>query len=237
MPVITPAYPQMCATFNITHSTMAIIQRELVRGAELTDKIKAGKLAWKGLFDKHTFFTADHKYYLAVIATSTTKEAHKIWSGFVESKVRVLVSDLERVSSVAIARPFNKGYERVHRVKNDEEMRQAQDGSLAYLVKDDEEDATVKENGVEVKAETKAESTPEVKADPESGVKAENGESASLDVKSDPENPAVKMEDVPNVSSLGTKIYTTTHYVGLILAEGKYTTFYADGHVTYGFSS
>ncbi|KAI1772502.1 Poly(A) polymerase [Hypoxylon cercidicola] len=223
MPVITPAYPQMCATFNITHSTMAIIQRELERGAELTDKIKSGKLAWKDLFVKHTFFTSDHKYYLAVIATSTTKEAHKIWSGFVESKVRVLVGDLERVPSVAIARPFNKGYERQHRVKSDQETQEVQNGSLAYLAQDDgEDDAKVKENGVEVKAEAKTEAKPEVKeeakAEQDSEVKAENGVSASL--QSDPENPAVKIEDIPSVPSLGAKVYTTTHYVGLELAEG-----------------
>ncbi|KAI2626707.1 Poly(A) polymerase [Hypoxylon sp. NC1633] len=218
MPVITPAYPQMCATFNITHSTMAIIQRELERGADLTDKIRAGKLAWKDLFVKHTFFTTDHKYYLAVVATSTSKEAHKIWSGFVESKVRVLVGNLEQVHSVAIARPFNKGYERRHRVKNDKETQEVQNGSLTYLTQDNDEDEpkVKQQNGVQVKIEIKAEPDPEAKI--------VNGEASSLDVKSDvkpdPEDQKVKIEDVPVAPSAGTKIYTTTHYVGLELAEG-----------------
>lgn len=216
MPVITPAYPQMCATFNITHSTMAIIQRELERGADLTDKIRAGKLAWKDLFVKHTFFTADHKYYLAVIATSTTKEAHKIWSGFVESKVRVLVGDLERHASVAIARPFNKGYERVHKVKNDQETEEVRNGNLTYIVQDDdsEDDTKVKnENGVEVKTEDKTEQNP--------AIKVENGESMSFDIKSDPEDQKISMESIPNAVPREAKIYTTTHYVGLELAEGE----------------
>ncbi|KAI0117563.1 Poly(A) polymerase [Hypoxylon sp. NC0597] len=215
MPVITPAYPQMCATFNITHSTKTIIQRELERGFDLTNKIRDGKLQWKDLFDKHTFFTADHRYYLAVIATSTTKEAHKIWSGFVESKVRVLVGDLERVSSIAIARPFNKGYERVHRVKNDQETEEVQNGSLAYRIQDDDSDddsKVNKENGVEVKTE--------VKTEPNSEAKVENGESTNTDVKSDPENQNAKIENIPQTPSLGSKVYTTTHYVGLELAEG-----------------
>ncbi|KAF3060021.1 Poly(A) polymerase pla1 [Daldinia childiae] len=215
MPVITPAYPQMCATFNITHSTMAIIQRELERGADLTDRIRAGKLAWKDLFVKHTFFTADHKYYLAVIATSTTKEAHKIWSGFVESKVRVLVGDLERHASVAIARPFNKGYERVHKVKNDQETEEVRNGNLTYLVQDDdsEDDNKVKnENGVEVKTEDKTEQNPTVKV--------ENGESMSLDIKSDSEDQKINVESIPDAAPNASKIYTTTHYVGLELAEG-----------------
>ncbi|KAI0122194.1 Poly(A) polymerase [Daldinia grandis] len=215
MPVITPAYPQMCATFNITHSTMAIIQRELERGADLTDKIRAGKLAWKDLFVKHTFFTADHKYYLAVIATSTTKEAHKIWSGFVESKVRVLVGDLERHASVAIARPFNKGYERVHKVKNDQETEEVRNGSLTYLIQDDDsvDDTKVKnKNGVEVKNEDKTERNP--------AIKVENGESMSFDMKSEPEDQSIDMESIPNAAPHDGKVYTTTHYVGLELAEG-----------------
>ncbi len=158
MPVITPAYPQMCATFNITKSTKTIIQRELERGVELTDKILGSELPWKDLFVKHTFFTQDHKYYLAVIATSTAKEAHKIWSGFVESKVRILVGELERHASVALARPFNKGFERQHLTKTDEEIAEIQNGSLLYMAKDEEDSfgatAAKENNGVDVDADT-----------------------------------------------------------------------------------
>lgn len=32
MPVITPAYPSMCSTHNITQSTMTIIKNEMLRG-------------------------------------------------------------------------------------------------------------------------------------------------------------------------------------------------------------
>lgn len=162
MPVITPAYPQMCATFNITHSTKTIIQRELERGVQLTDQILRTERPWKDLFTKHTFFTQDHKYYLAVIATSTTKEAHKIWSGFVESKVRILVGDLERHPSVALARPFNKGFERLHITKTDEEIAEVQNGSLLYVTKDEgatagagtnKEDPNADHQGSEAKVE------------------------------------------------------------------------------------
>ncbi|KAI5863241.1 Poly(A) polymerase [Durotheca rogersii] len=208
MPVITPAYPQMCATFNITHSTKAVIQRELERGVDITIQIREGKLPWKDLFVKHTFFTSDHKYYLAVIATSITKEAHKIWSGFVESKVRVLVGDLERHHDVSIARPFNKGYERQHRVKSDQETEEVQNGSLNYIVREEEESTVKQENGVEGKAE--------VKTEPNS-IEAGRGEPADHKVKFDAEDPEVRMDDIP---TLGTKIFTTTHYVGLELAEG-----------------
>ncbi|KAI0399586.1 Poly(A) polymerase central domain-containing protein [Xylaria palmicola] len=187
MPVITPAYPQMCATFNITQSTKTIIQRELERGVELTDKIIGSELPWKALFAKHSFFTHDHKYYLAVIASSTTKEAHKIWSGFVESKVRILVGELERHASVALARPFNKGFERQHLAKTDEERAEVQNGSLVYVTKepDPAEDTVAKDKD-------------------------------SPDVEADTQDAKAKTED----AAQPTRIHTTTHYIGLELAEG-----------------
>jgi poly(A) polymerase len=204
MPVITPAYPEMCATFNITKSTKAIIQRELDRGAMLTDKIQGNQLQWKDMFTKHTFFTKDHKYYLAIIASSTTKEAHQIWYGFVESKVRILVGDVERHGSIAVARPFTKGVDRKHKVKNAEETERVQNGNLDYLIKDDM-DEDLNDNA-------------ESSGDAKNG----NGASEAADVKDKadtvPEEEKSFLHDIPEQ---GARIYTTTFYLGLELAEGK----------------
>jgi poly(A) polymerase len=112
------------------------MHRELKRGGTITDKIMTGKSAWKDLFAKHTFFTKDYKYYLSVISASTTKEAQKIWCGRVESKVRGLVQKLEVHDSIAVAHPFNKTFERVHRCRNEEEIEKAKSGSLEYQFKD-----------------------------------------------------------------------------------------------------
>lgn len=194
MPIITPAYPSMCATHNVTRSTMAIIQRELKRGGKITDQILLGKAPWKDLFVKHTFFTHGYKYYLSVISASTTPEAQLIWSGLVESKVRLLVVSLEGHDSIALAHPFNKGFERVHKCKNEEEIEKVKGGSHEYLTKDTppatemakkEEEAT--KNGEEV---------------------AKNGE----DVMKNGDQPA---------SESPTTVYTTTFYIGLELHEGK----------------
>ncbi|KAL3425937.1 hypothetical protein PVAG01_02728 [Phlyctema vagabunda] len=136
MPIITPAYPSMCATHNITKSTKEIIHRELERGGNITDQIMTGRGQWKDLFVKHTFFTQGYKYYLSVISASTTKEAQKIWCGLVESKVRLLVVGLEGHESIAIAHPFNKGFDRLHKCKNDNEVEKAKYGSLEFQVKD-----------------------------------------------------------------------------------------------------
>jgi poly(A) polymerase len=177
MPVITPAYPSMCATYNITHSSMAVINRELSRGLEISEAIMMNKRPWSDLFAKHTFFTSDYKYYLSVISAAKTKEAHKIWAGFVESKVRLLVQKIEQHPSIALARPFNKGYERRHRCKNDDEIAMVQDGYLDFHVTGDEPSA---------------------------------GEAA------DGEANGVKTEDGAETVS---EIYTTTHYIGLVLAS------------------
>ena len=100
------------------------------------------KLSWKDLFTKHTFFTQGYKYYLSIISASTTKEAQNIWSGCVESKVRLLVVGLEGHESIALAHPFNKGFERMHRCSTEEEIEKAKGGSLEHLVKDVPADTT-----------------------------------------------------------------------------------------------
>ncbi|KAJ4159258.1 uncharacterized protein LMH87_008166 [Akanthomyces muscarius] len=137
MPIITPAYPSMCATFNITRSSMTIIKRELQRGLEITEQVMVGKQPWSDLFVKHTFFTTDYKYYISVVSASKAKEAHKTWSGYIESKVRMLVQKLEQHPHIALAHPFVKGYSRRHICKDEKEIGQVQEGALDYVVADD----------------------------------------------------------------------------------------------------
>ncbi|KAJ0288895.1 hypothetical protein CBS470a_004610 [Colletotrichum nupharicola] len=230
MPVITPAYPSMCATYNITRSAMTVIQQELTRGCEITDNIMVGKNPWSDLFVKHTFFTQGYKYYISVITASTDKEAHKIWSGYVESKVRVLVQGLEQHQSIALAHAFNKGYERRHRCTSDEEVQQIQAGSLNFLVKDSQatDDAgALKEEKLETKAElngipglkTETDNIPGLKAealDTNVGSKKEVIEEDKFKLEDEHQ---VKLEDCKPRSPLA-EVFTTTHYIGLTLSEG-----------------
>jgi poly(A) polymerase len=203
MPIITPAYPSMCSTFNITHSSKTIIQKELEDFSQVVDQIMVGKLPWKSLFVKHTFFTQDYKYYIMVNAASTTKENSKIWGGFVESKIRLLVQNLERHASVELARPFNKGYERKHRtVRGMEEWNAILDGSFDYIVKDgDAADDNVKtESGNDAAAKGESTSPTEVHK--------EGGEGGS-------EVQAEDDQDAPR------DVFTSTHYIGIKLREGE----------------
>lgn len=192
MPIITPAYPSMCATHNITNSTLEVVKQELKRGGIITDQIKRGKAEWKDLFVKHTFFTKDYKYYLSVISASTTKEAQLIWSGLVESKVRLLSQSVDGHESIALSHPFNKGFERVHKCKNEGEVDKVKGGSLEFQVKEEAiEHAQDSSNGAKSDTDTK-----------ENG--HANGETKE---PSDDGKPMI--------------VYTTTHYIGLKLYEGK----------------
>jgi len=78
MPVITPAYPSMCATHNVTRSTLEVITNEFARATEITEKIMRGKLPWSALFVKHDFFLR-YKYYLAITAASKSAETQVKW--------------------------------------------------------------------------------------------------------------------------------------------------------------
>lgn len=110
MPVITPAYPSMCATHNITNSTQKVILKEIARGTEIMDQIFSGEKNWSALLQRHTFFH-DYKFYLCVVgATIGNDEDHHKWSGLIESKLRILVQKLEVSDGIALAHPYVKSF-------------------------------------------------------------------------------------------------------------------------------
>lgn len=210
MPIITPAYPSMCATHNVSKSTMNIIKRELQRGEKIAERILYHGEPWKNLFEKHTFFTKGYKYYLSVVAASTTSEAQKIWSGLVESKVRFLVGSLENHKSISLAHPFNKGYQRIHRCRNEKEIEAVKSGKLDYVIKEGELES-IKESAADVKKENGVSEVDAANVKLENNIKHENG------VKLEDSDGALEKEETAEKTVL---VYTTTYYIGLELAEG-----------------
>lgn len=123
MPVITPAYPSMCATHNITESTKAVILKELNRGIQVTNDIFAYKKTWADLFTKHDFFF-QYKYYLTITAaTRGDDEEHLKWSGLVESKLRLLTLKLETIPGIKLAHPFFKPFEAAYCYTDDQDAK------------------------------------------------------------------------------------------------------------------
>jgi poly(A) polymerase len=94
MPIITPAYPAMCSTHNVTASTQMIMTEEfkkgwraplsprcylkLFLGADIVDKVIVGSAQWSELFEKHDFFHK-YRYYLQVIASTGNPELQMKW--------------------------------------------------------------------------------------------------------------------------------------------------------------
>ncbi|KAI0797078.1 poly-A polymerase [Abortiporus biennis] len=133
MPIITPAYPSMCATHNVTSSTQMIMTEEFKKGSEIVDKVIVGTAQWSDLFVKHDFFHK-YRYYLQVIASTGSSEAQIKWSGTVESRIRQLVMKLEYIDSLTLAHPFIKGFEQTHYCLTEEEVRAVAQGEISDAV-------------------------------------------------------------------------------------------------------
>lgn len=78
MPIITPAYPSMCATHNVTISTQQVTTQEFERAADIADRIMVGSGRWVELFAESDFFYR-YKYYLQIIASSKEAESQLRW--------------------------------------------------------------------------------------------------------------------------------------------------------------
>lgn len=132
MPIITPAYPSMCATHNVMHSTQMVMTEEFKRAAEIVDSVMVGKATWSDLFTKHDFF---HRYthYLQIIASSGTAHQQLKWSGSVESKIRQYIAKLELTPTILCAPPYVKGFDQVSECENDDEVRNV---AMGYVVEE-----------------------------------------------------------------------------------------------------
>jgi len=139
MPIITPAYPSMCATHNITKSTKKVIEDEFKRAAEIADRVMIGTGKWADLFIKHTFFQ-NYRYYLQIIACSDSAERQLMWSGTVESKIRHLISKLETVENLTLAHPFVKGFDKIHHCTMEQEANEIFNGNFNYKSSSEESD-------------------------------------------------------------------------------------------------
>ncbi|THH28420.1 hypothetical protein EUX98_g5765 [Antrodiella citrinella] len=133
MPIITPAYPSMCATHNVTQSTQMIMTQEFKKGSEIVERVIIGAAEWSDLFTKHDFFHK-YRYYLRVIASTGSSDLQIKWSGTVESKIRQLVMKLEYVESVQLAHPFIKGFEQISHCIGEEEVRAVAEGDISEAV-------------------------------------------------------------------------------------------------------
>ncbi|XP_067628099.1 poly(A) polymerase type 3 [Eurosta solidaginis] len=102
MPIITPAYPQQNSTFNVSESTKKVILNEFNRGMITTDEIMLGRATWDRLFEAPSFFYK-YRHFIVLLVTSQNGDDQLEWCGLVESKIRLLVGNLERNQHIALA--------------------------------------------------------------------------------------------------------------------------------------
>lgn len=106
-PIITPAYPAMNSSLSISRQTLQILHEEICRGHEIIDKLwkqhhsaftsgdtknESGDM-FAELFEPSDFYIS-YPYYLSLCIVGPTQSDLQAWAGFVESKLRKLVSDL-----------------------------------------------------------------------------------------------------------------------------------------------
>lgn len=109
MPIITPAYPSMNSTHNTSNATLAILKEEFARGVELIVKIEYEKSTWAILLEKSKFFER-YKNYLQVSVLASGPENLRKWLGWVESRLRLLVRDLEHINNLHHGHPHPASY-------------------------------------------------------------------------------------------------------------------------------
>lgn len=107
MPIITPSYPQQNSTFNVTISTRTVMMAEFERAKKITDEIVNNNKDWKKLFEPIQFFQM-YSHFLALISSSQAE-----WVGLVESKIRHLVTNLEKHQCIQLAHVNPKSYTRI----------------------------------------------------------------------------------------------------------------------------
>lgn len=110
MPIITPAYPQQNSTFNVSESTKKVILNEFNRGMSTTDEIMLGRAKWERLFEAPSFFYT-YRHFIVLLVNSKTAEDHLEWCGLVESKIRLLIGNLERNQHISLAHVNPKCFE------------------------------------------------------------------------------------------------------------------------------
>ncbi|XP_028777793.1 nuclear poly(A) polymerase 4 isoform X1 [Neltuma alba] len=95
MPIITPAYPCMNSSYNVSISTLRVMMDQFQFGNKICEEIELNKAQWSALFEPYSFFEA-YKNYLQVDIIAADADDLLAWKGWVESRLRLLTLKIER---------------------------------------------------------------------------------------------------------------------------------------------
>jgi len=112
MPILTPAFPSMNSTHNVSKTTKTILINEIKRGWEICKTIEEEKSEnilnhWNTLIRPCDIF-ADYSNFIFVEIYAHSEDCFKDFCGYVDSKLRLLVKRLELTPGVEL-RPWPEG--------------------------------------------------------------------------------------------------------------------------------
>uniref|UniRef100_A0A2P2MJH0 polynucleotide adenylyltransferase n=1 Tax=Rhizophora mucronata TaxID=61149 RepID=A0A2P2MJH0_RHIMU len=95
MPIITPAYPCMNSSYNVSTSTLRVMMEQFQYGNKICQEIELSKAQWNTLFEPYLFFES-YRNYLQVDIFAADVDDLRAWKGWVESRLRQLTLMIER---------------------------------------------------------------------------------------------------------------------------------------------
>ena len=101
MPILTPAFPCQNATDPVTLTTKRVITEECKRGADIVSA-NPDEIDWSALFIEEQV----NSDYIEIDISGKTRKVFSRIKGFVELKIRALISAIERANTGAELRPF-----------------------------------------------------------------------------------------------------------------------------------
>ena len=129
MPIITPVYPAICSTYNISKSTKYRLMSELERGVPLAE---AGR--FEELFETYDYFN-DSQFKAFVRIRATCASDLQRWTGYIESQVRKLIPRLELTHFVRHAVPRHKAWrEGQEEGKEEEEKKEGEEKGVSWFM-------------------------------------------------------------------------------------------------------
>eukprot|EP00743_Colponemidia_sp_Colp-15_P001654 GILK01001807.1.p2 GENE.GILK01001807.1~~GILK01001807.1.p2 ORF type:complete len:637 (+),score=126.58 GILK01001807.1:95-2005(+) len=96
MPIITPAYPSMNSTHNVSETTKRILREEFERGIKVMNEILARRAPWSDLCESSDIFSR-YSHFLEIDVLAATEPDQRKWLGWVESRLRQLILRLEMI--------------------------------------------------------------------------------------------------------------------------------------------
>lgn len=106
MPVLLPVGSGLIATWNVSPTTMKILQKELRRGFKTVKQVELGRVHWSDVYNSARFFQR-HRHYLEFACMASSPEIFEHWHVWAKKKVQTIVRLFESTSNDIVSlRPW-----------------------------------------------------------------------------------------------------------------------------------